>query len=132
MSARESNSDAHSQTAHPRLTDEEKSFLYHHGCVVLRNVVPPDLVEAARTATSLYEEDMGDFLMIYSTPYLHASAPIVDLLNKSALMPILQEVMGQFDPPTLAQYLPTPISTEHGMDDFTLLGYKNKDLPYRG
>mmetsp|Transcript_8485 Transcript_8485/g.22225 ORF Transcript_8485/g.22225 Transcript_8485/m.22225 type:complete len:404 (-) Transcript_8485:329-1540(-) len=118
--------------ARASLTDDEKRFLYHNGCVVVRGAVDPELVERVREATRHFESDPDSFPEKYGTPFMHASAPVLDVLNKSSLAPILREVMGDFDLPTAGQYMPTRVTTERDLDSYTILGYKNGDMPYRG
>ena len=120
------------RSATPRLTDDQKRFLYHHGCIPLRGIVPDQMIRKVREATALFETDLGDFMMRYGTQYLHRIPAVLDLLNRSALTPILREVMGEFDPPVCAQYSPTPLTDPTRMNDYTILGYRNRELPYRG
>ena len=72
------------------LTDEQKRSLYHDGYIILRGVVPLELVDAARAAIDATHDGAE----------LAASSAMTDLLNASALTPILRNTMGAFDPAT--------------------------------
>ena len=72
------------------LTDEQKRSLYRDGYIILRGVVPLELVDAARAAIDATHDGAE----------LAASSAMTDLLNASALTPILRNTMGAFDPAT--------------------------------
>ena len=102
------------------LTLEQKRMLYHDGYIVLKNAVSEEQADAALTRIS--EAKKGE--------YIGREEVIVDLINASSITPILNEVMGEFDPPIACQVGVIPV-TKPG-DRFTNLGYRDKDLPYYG
>lgn len=103
-----------------KLAIEQKRQLFHDGYVVLKNVVPQELVEAARA--KLKNASKGENLT--------RAREMTDLVNKSPLTPMLREAMGPFDSPSRAQV--GVIKRTPPKDQFTALGYREKDLPYFG
>jgi hypothetical protein len=102
------------------LTLDQKRSLFRDGYIVLRGVVRDELVEAARNRIASAKK--GESL---------STAPeLTDLVNLSSVTPILNEAMGQFDPPTHCQ--PGVIKRSDPGESFTPLGYRDKDLPYFG
>ncbi len=102
------------------LTLEEKQFLKCEGYVIVRNAVSRDLVEAAQARIKRAEKGES----------LASDAAMTDLINRSTVTPILNDVMGQFDPPTQCQVAITKISQPS--ERFTPPGYRDKDVPYHG
>ena len=100
------------------LTLDQKRALYRDGYVVLRNVVPKELVEAARQRILTAAE--GELLS--------KAKEMTDVINASPITPILTEAMGKFDPPIACQVGIREIS-EPG-DFFNSLGYRERDMPY--
>ena len=95
-------------------------MLYHDGYIVLKNAVSEEQADAALTRIS--EAKKGE--------HIGGEKVILDLINASSITPILNEVMGEFDPPIACQVGVIPV-TKPG-DRFTNLGYRDKDLPYYG
>ncbi len=102
------------------LTSEQKRQLFHDGYIILKGVVPQYLVDAARAR--IKSASRGENLT--------TASEMTDLVNKSSITPILHEAMGQFDPPSRAQV--GMIKQTPPKDQFTALGYREKDLPYFG
>ncbi len=104
----------------PRLSFEEKKSLYLDGYIIVKQAVQPELVEAALQRIKRAErgENLG------GTPEM------TDLVNASMVTPILNEAMGQFDPPAACQVAVLPPSKPG--DYFNNLGYKDRDMPYHG
>ena len=102
------------------LTIEQKRALYHDGYVIVRNAVSKELVEAARQR--MRNAKKGESLSGDET--------MTDLVNASSITPILSEVLGQFDPPTLCQVAVNK-RREPG-EFFNALGYRDKDMPFYG
>ena len=102
------------------LTLEQKRMLYHDGYIVLKNAVSEEQADAA--LTRIGEAKKGE--------HIGGEKVILDLINASSITPILNEVMGEFDPPIACQVGVIPV-TKPG-DRFTNLGYRDKDLPYYG
>ena len=75
------------------VTDEQRQEFFHRGYIILKGVVPDKLVEKAQSRIKNAEK--GENLM--------AANEITDLVNKSYVTPILNEMMGEFDPPSLCQ-----------------------------
>ena len=103
-----------------QLSDEQKREFFHQGYVILKGVVSEELVANARARikAASREDNLSD------------ATELTDLVNRSEVTPILQEVMGQFDPPSHVQVGVTPIRQPG--DHFTPLGYQDKELPYYG
>lgn len=103
-----------------QLTIEQKRQLFHDGYIILKNAVPQKLVDAAQTRIETARP--GEHLI--------RASGLTDLVNKSSVTQILHDTMGQFDAPTRVQAGVTRQSPPG--DQFTALGYQDKDLPYFG
>lgn len=102
------------------LTIEDKKSLYRDGYIVVKNAVSDDLVNGALAALKLPKRGQ----------YLGSEPVMTDLVNKSDITPILHEVMGYFDPPSICQ---TGISwPSQASGRFTNMGYRDVDMPYYG
>ena len=103
-----------------KLSLEQKRDLYRDGFLVLKKVIPEELVEASldRIKRAKKGENLG------------GEKEMIDLVNASPLTPILHEAMGYFDPPVHCQVgvIKQTLPGEH----FNSLGYKDKDMPYYG
>ncbi|MDP6265096.1 MAG: hypothetical protein QGG98_07610 [Pseudomonadales bacterium] len=102
------------------MTLEQKRSLYRDGLVILKQAVPDDMIEAALRC--IHDAKKGE--------YVGPRREITDLVNASSITPILNEAMGQFDPPTNCQVAITKISKPG--DNFVPLGYRDRDVPYFG
>jgi hypothetical protein len=103
-----------------QLTVEQKRQLFHDGYIILKNAVSQDLVDAARARIKGAQKGES----------LANASELTDLVNQSDVTPILNEAMGQFDPPSRVHVGVTKQSGPR--DHFTPLGYREKDLPYYG
>ena len=106
--------------ARDKLTLEQKRNLYHDGFLVLKKVIPDELVEASldRIKRAKKGENLG------------GEKEMTNLVNASPLTPILHEAMGCFDPPVHCQV--GVIKQAQPGEHFNSLGYKDKDMPYYG
>lgn len=106
--------------ARDKLTLEQKRDLYHDGFLVLKKVIPDELVEASldRIKRAKKGENLG------------GEKEMTNLVNASQLTPILHEAMGYFDPPVHCQV--GVIKQAQPGEHFNSLGYKDKDMPYYG
>ena len=102
------------------LSLEQKRQLFHDGYIVIKNAVSQDLVDAGRARIAAAKKGES----------LFAAEELTNLVNKSTVTPILNDAMGQFDPPSMVHVGVTKQSAP--ADHFTPLGYKEKDLPYFG
>ncbi len=102
------------------LTHEQKLQLFHDGYIVLKGAVSDQLVESARARIKAARKGEN----------LAPSVELTNLVNASNVTPILNNVMGQFDPPSHCQVGVTKQSAPR--DHFTPLGYRERDLPYFG
>lgn len=102
------------------LSLEQKRTLYRDGYIILRNAISEELVEAAKN--KIKNANRGD--------RLGGSKEMTDLVNASTVTPILNEAMGQFDPPVVCQVGVIKKSEPSGR--FTNLGYRDYDVPYFG
>lgn len=102
------------------LTLEQKRALYRDGYIIVRNAISEELVEAAleRIHTAKKGENIG------------RDKAMTDLVNASTITPIMQEAMGNFDPPVTCQVGVRRVSKP--AEYFSSLGYREKDLPYYG
>ena len=103
------------------LTDDEKRSFYRDGFVVLKDIIPQEIVEAAQQRYKKIKD--GDDLT-------HAT-DFTDLINKSPLTPIMRDAMGDFDPPSATRHIVRPKGQVPG-ERVMALGYRDKDLPYFG
>ena len=103
-----------------QLSKAQKQTLYDDGYVVVKNAVEDSYVNAAIDCIESAEKP-GVF---------GADQRMTDLVNASAITPILHEAMGYFDPPKVCQMGILPV-TKPG-ERFTSLGYRDKDMPYFG
>ena len=104
----------------PSLTLEQKRSFYRDGCLILRNAVSEDLVEAA--LARIHSAKKGE--------HIGRDEAMTDLVNASTITPILTEAMGTFDPPVVCQVGVRGVSKPG--DYFSSLGYREKDMPYYG
>ena len=109
-----------SPVASAALTLDQKYELYESGYVILKQIVSQQLVQAA--LDRLNNAANGE--------YLGEQKVMTDLINASALTPILHEVMGDFDPPTVAHI--AVIQKTEPKSHFNALGYQDRDTPYFG
>jgi hypothetical protein len=103
-----------------KVDDDLRRGLHRDGFVVVRGAVPRDLVDAARStirAASRADDLSGNPTM-------------TDLVNRSAVTPVLHELMGAFDPPTACQVAVNPVREPN--ERFEPIGYRDCDIPYRG
>ena len=107
-------------TVNVALSIAQKRALYRDGYVIVRNAVSQELVAAARARMRSAQKGES----------LSGDQTMTDLVNASAVTPILNEVMGRFDPPTLCQVAVTKVSQPS--ERFTAIGYRDKDVPYYG
>ena len=75
------------------LTTEDKKSLYRDGYIVVKKAVSDDLVNAALAALKIPKQGQ----------YLGNQAVMTNLVNRSDITPVLHEVMGYFDPPSVCQ-----------------------------
>ncbi|MDE0178345.1 MAG: hypothetical protein OXP36_07080, partial [Gammaproteobacteria bacterium] len=102
------------------MTLQQKRDFYRDGYVILKNVVPQAMVDAAHARIESRRE--GENL---------AKAPeMTDLVNATAVTPILHDAMGRFDPPIASQVAVIPKSEPGGR--FNNVGYVDRDMPYYG
>ena len=137
-----------------KLTLEQKRAFYRDGYIILKNAVSQDLVEASLAQINdgkvLIDDEpykrkeklekqiqtlaanKGKLLSLedQNPAWFSKSKELTDLVNASSLTPILQDLMGPFDPPTLCHPAILPV-TQPG-NHFTTLGYRDKDMPYYG
>lgn len=104
----------------PQMTFEEKQRFYEDGFFVLKDVVAPELVDAALHKINNREKGTN----------LARDENLLNLLNASDITPILHEVMGMFDPPIACQ--PGILGVRQPGEHYNNLGYKDKDQPYFG
>ena len=100
------------------LTLEQKQTLYRDGFIVMRNVVPDELIERARARIKRAQK--GENLM--------REVEMTDLVNASPITPILKDVTGPFDPPLACLVAVRKVSKPG--DHFNNLGYRERDQPY--
>ena len=100
------------------LTLEQKRDLYRDGYVLLRKAVSQELVDAA--LQRIRDAKKGE--------NLRSEKAMTDLVNASSITPILNEAMGEFDPPIACQIGVRKV-TKPG-EHFTSIGYREKDMPY--
>jgi len=104
-----------------RLNDDEKREFYRDGFLVLKNIIPEEFVQAAQGRYKTKKP--GDDLT-------HDIA-FTNLVNSTPLTPIMQELMGDFDPPSGTRHIIRAKGQIPG-DGYCMLGYRDKDIPYYG
>ena len=100
------------------LTLAQKRDLHRDGYVVLKSAVSEELVDAA--LQRIRDAKKGE--------NLRSEKAMTDLVNASSITPILNEAMGEFDPPIACQIGVRKV-TKPG-EHFTSIGYREKDMPY--
>jgi len=103
-----------------QLSYDQKLELYRNGYIILKGAVQDDLVAAAVDRMDTAEKKV----------HLGREKVMTDLINRSSLTPILNDVMGEFDPPSLAHVAVIPKTKPS--DRFNSLGYRDRDTPYFG
>ena len=102
-----------------RLNVEQKRILYRDGYIIVKNAVSDDLVTSAlariKAAARKGENLWNDPVM-------------TNLVNASTVTPILNDLMGKFDPPSHCQ-IGINKPRKPG-DHFNQLGYHEKNQPY--
>ncbi|MEM8767588.1 MAG: hypothetical protein AAGE43_09105 [Pseudomonadota bacterium] len=102
------------------LTPAQKHRLFHDGYLILKNAVSQSLVDAARARIKAAEKGEN----------LTGEVALTDLVNRSEVTPILNDVMGAFDPPSRVQV--GVIKRSEPGDFYTALCYRDRDMPYYG
>ena len=102
------------------MTLDQKRDFYRDGYVILKNVVPQDMVDAAHSRIESRKEGEN----------LAKAQAMTELVNATAVTPILNETMGRFDPPIAAQVGVIPVSNPG--KHFNSLRYRDQDMPYYG
>jgi len=102
------------------MTVEQLRRLFHDGYIVLKGAVSDELVDSARKRIKAAKKGES----------LAPAKELTDLVNASTVTPILNNVMGQFDPPSRCHV--GVIKQSGPRDAYTPLGYREKDLPYFG
>lgn len=105
---------------HATLTLDQKRQLYRDGYIILRDVIPRPMVDAARARIA--NAKPGDRLATETT--------FTDLVNATAITPMLHEAMGQFDPPRAAFVAVNKV--RKATESITGSGYRECDIPYFG
>ena len=100
------------------VTHEDKQTLYKDGYVIFKKAVAEDIVNQAlaRIKSAKKGERLAD------------DATMTDLINASSVTPILNELMGSFDPPIHCQV--GVIKPGKTGEQFNQLDYLEKDQPY--
>jgi hypothetical protein len=111
------------------LSRVQKLKLYTDGFVVLKGVVPKEMCAKARRrifepTDEERERGVGNL----------GSAPeITDLINKSRFTDVIQDTIGEFDPPQSTQVGVTGVAAStnvSGDKGFNLVGYREEGFPY--
>jgi hypothetical protein len=103
-----------------RLTPEQKHTLFRDGYVIVRGAIAPELVANAKARVKAVQK--GESLAMDRT--------MLDLVNASAVTPIVHDALGPFDAPSVCHIAfrkPAPPSAH-----FNSLGYRDRDMPYWG
>ena len=82
------------------LTDEQKQFLYDQGYIILKGVVDKKITSAAKARIKLASENQKKG---GRREDLGITEEMTNLVNASAITPILNSLIGKFDPPKNAQ-----------------------------
>eukprot|EP00935_MAST-01C_sp_MAST-1C-sp1_P000743 g743.t1 len=102
------------------LTLEQKRQLYRDGFIILKGAVSKELTSAARKRIKAAKRGEN----------LSGAKEMTDLVNESKVTPVLRNLMGDFDPVSLAQVGVLP--PRKPFDNYTSVGYRDSDLPYYG
>eukprot|EP00411_Alexandrium_monilatum_P074711 CAMPEP_0175559442 /NCGR_PEP_ID=MMETSP0096-20121207/36404_1 /TAXON_ID=311494 /ORGANISM="Alexandrium monilatum, Strain CCMP3105" /LENGTH=440 /DNA_ID=CAMNT_0016862645 /DNA_START=1 /DNA_END=1324 /DNA_ORIENTATION=+ len=101
------------------LTAEEKRALYRDGYIILKGVVPKEITQAARERIKAAKRE-----------HLTDAKELTDLVNRSNITPILNDLIGYFDPPSRCQVGVLP--PRKASSGFQANGYRDKNVPYFG
>ena len=110
----------HGDTGLSSLSTDQRRELYENGYLILKKAVSDELVNAA--LDRMHRAKKGE--------YLGQDESMTNLINASTLTPILHDVMGEFDPPSVAHI--AIVNESRPSERFNSLGYLDKDTPYYG
>ena len=102
------------------LTIEEKRDLYRDGYVIVRNAASKELVDTA--LKRMRSANKGE--------YVGGTPELTNLVNASDITPVLNDAMGQFDPPSICQV--GVLKQREPGSHYNNLGYQDKDMPHYG
>ena len=113
------------------LTVDQKRQLYRDGYIIIKGAVSQELTSAAKAAI---KKAAAAGKLRSGKPVkpinLGTSAEMLDLVRESRVTPILHDLIGFFDPPKACQVGVSP--PREANDDYTPVGYRDRDLPYYG
>ena len=94
----------------------QQKRVYRDGYVILKNVVPQAMVDAAhaRIESRKHGENIAK------------AREMTDLVNATAVTPVLNDAMGRFDPPIASQVAVIPTSKPRG--NFNNVGYVDRQV----
>ena len=101
-----------------QLSAQQKQSLYDDGYVIVKGIVDDQLVDAALDKLNSTERPN----------ILGTDDAFTNLINASAITPLLHEAMGNFDPPKVCQVGVRAVGKPG--DWFNNLGYRERDMPY--
>ena len=104
------------------LSFEEKQSLHRDGYVILKNVIPHKILLGALDALKTHDHDFDK--------RLGYDRRMTDLINRSHLKSILDEVIGPFDPPTSCHVAVKEQTAPSSK--INNIGYRDEDTPYFG
>ena len=111
------------------LTDEQKQFLYDQGYIILKGVIDKKITSAAKARIKLASENQKKG---GRREDLGSTEEMTNLVNASAITPILNSLIGKFDPPKNGQVGVIGKRTFESATEFDAMGYRRNDLPYYG
>lgn len=119
------------------LTDAQKLQLFRDGYIIIKGAVSKEITAAAKAAIkAAAAQGKANTATARSggqpaAPVnIGASDPMLNLVNTSRVTPILNDLMGYFDPPKACQVGVLP--PRQAGDQYTAVGYRDRDVPYYG
>ena len=135
------------------LSDDQKRQLYHDGFLVVKGILPPELTHRAREAILEQEasalgatdtvgrKTLGRPMLNpppgFKDPLFPKPEALTDLVNRSPVTPMLEDLFGPFQAPDACQLAWKPrapaadaAGTYGGA--YSVSGHKEADMPYFG
>ena len=127
-----------------KLSIKQKIKFYEDGYIILENIVPDKLIKNALKVVknkNFISDKNGNRKKVAESQiknikdglpdYFSKNTNLCDLINKTNAKLILDELIGEYDPPT-ACHPAIQVKKKKLINHFTSSGYLEKDVPFNG